>query len=95
MIPSSEPQIRSADDWRARFGTVRSISSSRVGQIRDLLFADIGRVSGIGKALGTAGSEGFLLFYVPHILELVLDGAYAGGFVLNVLSGFTGEKNIL
>ena len=33
MIPSAEPQIRNANDWRARFETVRSTFSSRVGQI--------------------------------------------------------------
>ena len=33
MIPSAEPLIRSADDWEARFETVRSTFSSRVGQI--------------------------------------------------------------
>ena len=32
-IPSAEPQIRDANDWRARFETVRSTFSSRVGQI--------------------------------------------------------------
>ena len=33
MIPTAKPQIRSADDWEARFETVRSTFSSRVGQI--------------------------------------------------------------
>ena len=33
MIPTVQPQIRSADDWEARFETVRSTFSSRVGQI--------------------------------------------------------------
>ncbi len=33
MIPSAEPQIRNANDWRARFETVRNTFSSRVGQI--------------------------------------------------------------
>lgn len=33
MIPSAEPLIRSADDWEARFETVRGTFSSRVGQI--------------------------------------------------------------
>lgn len=33
MIPTAQPQIRSADDWAARFETVRSTFSSRVGQI--------------------------------------------------------------
>lgn len=33
MIPTVEPLIRSADDWEARFETVRSTFSSRVGQI--------------------------------------------------------------
>lgn len=33
MIPAAQPQIRSADDWEARFETVRSTFSSRVGQI--------------------------------------------------------------
>ena len=33
MIPTAQPQIRSADDWDARFETVRSTFSSRVGQI--------------------------------------------------------------
>jgi len=33
MIPTAQPQIRSADDWEARFETVRSTFSSRVGQI--------------------------------------------------------------
>lgn len=32
-IPTAEPQIRNADDWYARFETVRSTFSSRVGQI--------------------------------------------------------------
>jgi hypothetical protein len=32
-IPSAEPQIRNADDWQARFETVRDTFSSRVGQI--------------------------------------------------------------
>ena len=33
MIPTAQPQIRKADDWEARFETVRSTFSSRVGQI--------------------------------------------------------------
>lgn len=33
MIPTAQPQTRSADDWEARFETVRSTFSSRVGQI--------------------------------------------------------------
>lgn len=33
MIPTTQPQIRNADDWEARFETVRSTFSSRVGQI--------------------------------------------------------------
>lgn len=33
MIPTAQPQIRSADDWETRFETVRSTFSSRVGQI--------------------------------------------------------------
>lgn len=33
MIPTAQPQIRNADDWEARFKTVRSTFSSRVGQI--------------------------------------------------------------
>ena len=33
MIPTAQPQIRNADDWEARFETVRSSFSSRVGQI--------------------------------------------------------------
>ncbi len=33
IIPTAEPQIRDADDWYARFETVRSTFSSRVGQI--------------------------------------------------------------
>lgn len=33
MIPTAQPQIHSADDWEARFETVRSTFSSRVGQI--------------------------------------------------------------
>ena len=33
MIPSAEPLIRNANDWEARFETVRSTFSSRVGQI--------------------------------------------------------------
>ena len=33
MIPSVEPQLRDADDWYARFETVRDTFSSRVGQI--------------------------------------------------------------
>ena len=33
MIPTAQPQVRSADDWEARFETVRSTFSSRVGQI--------------------------------------------------------------
>lgn len=33
MIPTAQPQIRSADDWEVRFETVRSTFSSRVGQI--------------------------------------------------------------
>ena len=33
MIPAAQPQIRNADDWEARFETVRSTFSSRVGQI--------------------------------------------------------------
>ena len=33
MIPTAQPKIRSADDWEARFETVRSTFSSRVGQI--------------------------------------------------------------
>ena len=33
MIPTAQPQIRSADDWEARFETVHSTFSSRVGQI--------------------------------------------------------------
>ncbi len=32
-IPSAEPQLRDADDWYARFETVRNTFSSRVGQI--------------------------------------------------------------
>lgn len=32
-IPSAEPQIRDANDWYARFETVKSTFSSRVGQI--------------------------------------------------------------
>ncbi len=32
-IPTAEPQIRNANDWYARFETVRSTFSSRVGQI--------------------------------------------------------------
>lgn len=33
MIPSAEPLIRNADDWKARFEVVRGTFSSRVGQI--------------------------------------------------------------
>ncbi|MGI5935329.1 MAG: RNA dependent RNA polymerase [Oscillospiraceae bacterium] len=33
MIPAAEPQIRDANDWHARFETVRSTFSSRIGQI--------------------------------------------------------------
>lgn len=33
MIPAAEPLIRDAQDWEARFETVRSTFSSRVGQI--------------------------------------------------------------
>ena len=33
MIPTAQPQIRNADDWEARFETVRNTFSSRVGQI--------------------------------------------------------------
>ncbi len=33
MIPSIEPLIRDANDWQARFETVRNTFSSRVGQI--------------------------------------------------------------
>ena len=33
MIPTAQPQINNADDWEARFETVRSTFSSRVGQI--------------------------------------------------------------
>lgn len=33
MIPTAQPQIRNADDWEARFETLRSTFSSRVGQI--------------------------------------------------------------
>ena len=33
MIPTAQPQIRNADDWEARFETVCSTFSSRVGQI--------------------------------------------------------------
>lgn len=33
VIPSVEPQLRDADDWYARFETVRDTFSSRVGQI--------------------------------------------------------------
>ena len=33
MIPTAQPQIRNADDWEARFETVRSTFASRVGQI--------------------------------------------------------------
>ena len=33
MIPTAQPQIRSADDWEGRFETVHSTFSSRVGQI--------------------------------------------------------------
>ena len=33
MISTAQPQIRNADDWEARFETVRSTFSSRVGQI--------------------------------------------------------------
>ena len=33
MIPTAQPQIRNADDWEARFETIRSTFSSRVGQI--------------------------------------------------------------
>ena len=33
MILTAQPQIRSADDWEARFETVRSTFSSRVGLI--------------------------------------------------------------
>lgn len=32
-IPTAEPIIRNADDWKSRFETVRSTFSSRVGQI--------------------------------------------------------------
>lgn len=32
-IPTAEPQLRDAGDWYARFETVRSTFSSRVGQI--------------------------------------------------------------
>ena len=32
-IPTAEPQIRNANDWYARFETVKSTFSSRVGQI--------------------------------------------------------------
>lgn len=32
-IPTAEPVIRDADDWKARFETVRSTFSSRIGQI--------------------------------------------------------------
>lgn len=32
-IPSAEPQIRNANDWRARFETIRNTFSSRIGQI--------------------------------------------------------------
>ena len=33
MIPTAQPQMRNADDWEARFETVRNTFSSRVGQI--------------------------------------------------------------
>ena len=33
MIPAAEPLVRNADDWEARFETVRGTFSSRVGQI--------------------------------------------------------------
>ncbi len=33
MIPSSDPLIRDANDWQARFETVKNTFSSRVGQI--------------------------------------------------------------
>ena len=33
LIPAARPQYADANDWRARFGTVRSTFSSRVGQI--------------------------------------------------------------
>lgn len=33
MIPSIDPLIRDADDWKARFETVKNTFSSRVGQI--------------------------------------------------------------
>ena len=37
-IPTAEPQIRNANDWYARFETVRSTFSSRVGQISNAAF---------------------------------------------------------
>ena len=33
MIPSAEPLIRDANDWQARFETVRDTFASRIGQI--------------------------------------------------------------
>ena len=38
MIPTVQPQIRDANDWHARFETVRSTFSSRVGQICNAAF---------------------------------------------------------
>jgi len=37
-IPSAEPLIRDADDWQARFETVRSTFSTRIGQICNAAF---------------------------------------------------------
>ena len=36
MIPSVDPLIRDADDWQARFETVKNTFSSRVGQISNV-----------------------------------------------------------
>lgn len=38
MIPSAEPMIRDANDWRARFETIRSTFSTRIGQICNAAF---------------------------------------------------------
>ena len=37
-IPSAEPMIRDANDWRARFETIRSTFSTRIGQICNAAF---------------------------------------------------------
>ena len=37
-IPSATPQIRDANDWKARFDTVRSTFDERIGRICNAAF---------------------------------------------------------